>query len=43
MNKLKKNTNITKEQIKIILIEQKEILENYKYECKSLILILNLK
>jgi hypothetical protein len=43
MNKLKKNTNITKEQIKIILIEHKEILENYKYELKSLILLLNIK
>ena len=41
---LKKNINITKEQIRIILIEQKEILENYKYDCKSLILLLlNLK
>jgi hypothetical protein len=43
MNKLKKNTNITKEQIRIILIEHKEILENYKYELKSLILLLNIK
>lgn len=43
MNNLKKNINITKEQIRIQLIEQKEILENYKYECKSLILLLNLK
>ena len=40
---LKKNINITKEQIRIILIEQKEILKNYKYDCKSLILLLNLK
>ena len=43
MNNLKKNINITKEKIRIQLIEQKEILENYKYECKSLILLLNLK
>ena len=35
--------NITKEQIRIQLIEQKEILKNYKYDCKSLILLLNLK
>jgi len=43
INNLKKNINITKDQIRIILIGQNEILENYKYECKSLILILNLK
>ena len=43
MNNLKKNINITKDQIRIQLIGQKEILENYKYECKSLILLLNLK
>ena len=43
INNLKKNINITKDQIRIILIEQKEILKNYKYECKSLILLLNLK
>jgi len=43
MNKLKKNINITKEQIRIMLIGQNEILENYKYELKSLILLLNLK
>lgn len=43
INDLKKNINITKEQIRIMLIGQNEILENYKYECKSLILILNLK
>ena len=43
INNLKKNINITKEQIRIQLIEQKEILKNYKYECKSLILLLNLK
>ena len=43
INNLKKNINITKEQIRIILIEQKEILKNYKYDCKSLILLLNLK
>ena len=43
INNLKKNINITKDQIRIILIEQKEILKNYKYDCKSLILLLNLK
>ena len=43
INNLKKNINITKYIIRIILIEQKEILENYKYDCKSLILLLNLK
>ena len=43
MHNLKKNkNNITKEQIKIILIGQKQKLENYKYEIKSLILLLNL-
>ena len=42
INNLKKNINITKDQIRIILIGQNEILENYKYECKSVIL-LNLK
>ena len=43
INDLKKNINITKEQIRIMLIGQNEILENYKYELKSLILLLNLK
>ena len=43
MHNLRKNkNNITKEQIKIILIGQKQKLENYKYEIKSLILLLNL-
>lgn len=43
MYNLRKNkNNITKEQIKIILIGQKQKLENYKYEIKSLILLLNL-
>ena len=40
MYNLRKNkNNITKEQIKIILIGQKQKLENYKYEIKSLILL----
>ena len=40
MHNLRKNkNNITKEQIKIILIGQKQKLENYKYEIKSLILL----
>ena len=43
INNLKKNINITKDQIRIILIGQNEILKNYKYECKSVILLLNLK
>ena len=43
INNLKKNINITKDIIRIQLIEQKEILKNYKYDCKSLILLLNLK
>jgi Glu-tRNA(Gln) amidotransferase subunit E-like FAD-binding protein len=43
MYNLRKNkNNITKEQIKIILIGQKQKLDNYKYEIKSLILLLNL-
>ena len=43
MHNLRKNkNNITKEQIKIILIGQKQKLENYKYEIKSMILLLNL-
>ena len=42
INNLKKNINITKDIIRIQLIEQKEILKNYKYDCKSLILLLNL-
>ena len=43
INNLKKNINITKDQIRIMLIGQNEILKNYKYECKSVILLLNLK
>ena len=41
MNNLK--NNITKEQIKIILIGQKQLLENYKYELKATLILLDIK
>lgn len=43
MNNLKKNNNITREELKIIIINQKQILEDYKYELKATIILLDLK
>lgn len=43
MNNLKKNNNITREELKIIIINQKQILEDYKYELKATLILLELK
>ena len=43
MNNLKKNNNITREELKIIIINQKQMLEDYKYELKATIILLDLK
>jgi hypothetical protein len=43
MNNLKKNNNITKEELKILLVNQKQILKDYKYDLKSTLILLDLK
>jgi hypothetical protein len=43
MNNLKKNNNITREELKIIIINQKQMLEDYKYELKATLILLDFK